>query len=149
MANLGRGALETHALDIAASVLEALSDQRATNPSVKPRDERRVSDAVRLICDSADEIESESLTISALGSAVGMSPYHFLRTFRRTVGATPHQYLIRQRVHRAAMRLLTSDDSVSEIAVNAGFADLSTFNRRFKNLFGVSPRQYRRNQGGG
>jgi len=147
LTRLGRGALEANALDIGAAVLQALSGERATFPSVKPHEERRVTEAVRLICDSADEIESETLTISALGSAVGMSPYHFLRTFRRVVGSTPHQYLIRQRVHRAATRLLTSTDSVSDIAVSVGFGDLSTFNRRFKGLFGLSPRHYRRNNG--
>jgi AraC-like DNA-binding protein len=72
-----------------------------------------------------------------------MSPYHFLRTFRQVVGMTPHQFVLRTRLHRAAVRLRASDESVSAIAFAAGFRDLSTFNRRFRRLMGASPSAYR------
>ena len=72
-----------------------------------------------------------------------MSPYHFLRTFRAVVGMTPHQFLLRTRLHRAAVRLRQSNEDVSAIALDAGFNDLSTFNRRFRQLMGQSPRLYR------
>jgi AraC family transcriptional regulator len=72
-----------------------------------------------------------------------MSPYHFLRTFRHVVGMTPHQFVLRTRLHRAAVRLRRSDEAVSAIAFDAGFNDLSTFNRRFRRVIGVSPSAYR------
>ena len=72
-----------------------------------------------------------------------MSPYHFLRTFRQVVGMTPHQFVLRTRMHRAAVRLRRSDAPVSAVAFDAGFNDLSTFNRRFRRLMGVSPSVYR------
>ncbi len=54
-----------------------------------------------------------------------MSPYHFLRTFRQVAGMTPHQFVLRTRLHRAAVRLRTSDEPISAIAFDAGFGDLS------------------------
>jgi AraC family transcriptional regulator len=78
---------------------------------------------------------------------VAMSPYHFLRTFRQVVGMTPHQFVLRTRLHRAAVRLRRSDESVSAIAFDAGFNDLSTFNRRFRRVIGVSPSAYRTGRG--
>ena len=62
----------------------------------------------------------------------------------RLVGITPHQFILRTRLHRAAIALGQSDRPVLEIALDAGFADLSTFNRRFRETIGVSPSVYRR-----
>ena len=68
-----------------------------------------------------------------------MSPYHFLRTFRRVVGMTPHQFILRTRLDDAAVQLRRSSRPVLDIALDAGFADLSTFNRRFRAIMGVTP----------
>ncbi|KUL97079.1 hypothetical protein DK26_03940 [Bosea sp. WAO] len=54
-----------------------------------------------------------------------------------------HQYLLRTRLHRAAVALRRSDLPVAEIAFDCGFGDLSTFNRRFKRVMGASPTAYR------
>jgi AraC family transcriptional regulator len=85
----------------------------------------------------------EPLTLTALARAAGMSPYHFLRTFRHVTGTTPHQYVLRTRLMRAAVRLNSSAKTVSEIAYAAGFNDLSTFNRRFRKLMGANPAHWR------
>jgi AraC-like DNA-binding protein len=103
------------------------------------RDERRVSAALRLIEARAEE----PLALADLARDSAMSPYHFLRTFRQVAGMTPYQYLLRTRLNRAAVRLRTSDAPVSVIAFDAGFGDLSTFNRRFRRLMGCSPGAYR------
>jgi AraC family transcriptional regulator len=63
--------------------------------------------------------------------------------FRQVVGTTPHQYLLRTRLHRAAVRLRRTNESISAIAFDAGFNDLSTFNRRFRRVIGVSPGAWR------
>jgi len=76
-----------------------------------------------------------------------MSRYHFLRTFRQVAGMTPHQLVLRTRLHRAAVRLRTSHESISAIAFDAGFGDLSTFNRRFRRLMGCSPGAWRAGAG--
>jgi AraC family transcriptional regulator len=59
------------------------------------------------------------------------------------VGMTPHQYVLRTRLHRAALLLRRTDQPVAGIAFDCGFGDLSTFNRRFRRVMGASPSDYR------
>jgi AraC-like DNA-binding protein len=72
-----------------------------------------------------------------------MSKFHFLRVFRRVTGVTPYKYLLSVRLKRAAVTLLSTDDAVSAIAYSAGFGDLSTFNHRFRDVFGLTPTAFR------
>jgi AraC-like DNA-binding protein len=132
-------ALEELALRIAGAAIALASG--ATKSAVAPiaHDERRVSEALRLIERNA----SEPLSLSVLAHEAAMSPYHFLRTFRALIGMTPHQYVLRTRLHRAAVRLRRSKEPVSAIAFDEGFNDLSTFNHRFRRVMGRSPNAYR------
>ena len=84
-----------------------------------------------------------TISLGELAAQAGLSPFHFLRTFRRVAGMTPYQYLLRTRLHRAAVALRLTDRPVSAIAFDAGFNDLSTFNRRFLRIMGATPRRYR------
>jgi AraC-like DNA-binding protein len=131
--------LEELALLLAGAVAATLADGARPAPAPNRRDERRISDALRRI-----EAEAhEPLALGELARDAGMSPYHFLRTFRQIVGMPPHQMVLRTRLHRAAVRLRTSGDPVSAIAFDTGFGDLSTFNRRFRRLMGCSPSAFR------
>ena len=60
---------------------------------------------------------------------------------------TPHQYVLRVRLRRAATALATEPGKVLDVALDSGFGDLSNFNRAFRAEFGVSPRAYRRRAG--
>lgn len=132
--------LEEVALRLAGAVAARLSRVTATPAAPSQRDQRRVSEAVRRI-----EAEShEPITLAALARGAGMSPYHFLRTFRSVVGSTPHQFVLAQRLRHAAVRLRQLDEPVSSIVYDAGFNDLSTFNRRFRRIMGATPTAYRR-----
>jgi AraC family transcriptional regulator len=130
--------LEETAIRLAGVVATALTGATRTAPTSR-RDERRVSDVLRAIEEGADE----PLPLADLAGQVAMSPYHFLRTFRSVVGLTPHQFILRTRLHRAAVSLRRSGDSISSIAFASGFNDLSTFNRRFRRFIGLSPGAYR------
>jgi AraC family transcriptional regulator len=135
--------LEELAIRLAGAVATVLGNgPRGRAPS--RRDEQRVTRALRRIEAEADE----PLALVTLAREAAMSPYHFLRTFRQVVGMTPRQFVLRTRLHRAAVRLRASDESVSTIAYDAGFRDLSTFNHRFRRLMGASPSAYRAMQGG-
>jgi AraC family transcriptional regulator len=103
------------------------------------RDRRRAVEAALWIeAHARDPIDLEA----AAGEA-GLSPFHFLRLFRRVLGVTPHQYLIRSRLRRAARLLAEDAHSITEIAYDVGFADLSNFVRSFHRAAGVSPRRFR------
>jgi AraC family transcriptional regulator len=101
--------------------------------------EAYVSRAVRTI----DADPHEQLTLETLAGGAGLSPYHFLRTFERLTGVTPHQYILRARLRRAALRLAAGADRVTDVAFDCGFGDISNFNRAFRGEFGVSPRVFR------
>jgi AraC family transcriptional regulator len=82
--------------------------------------------------------------LCALSRAARLSPYHFLRTFQSVTGVTPHQYLLRLRLQRAAVWLRTEPMKIVDIALECGFGDVSNFNRTFRTEFGVSPRDWRK-----
>lgn len=133
------GALEEVALRIAGAVTRALNESKSRVAAPGARDERRISAALRYIEARLDE----PLSIAELARIAAMSPYHFLRMFRALVGVTPHQFILHERMKRAAVLLRGTSDNVSAIAFAAGFGDLSTFNRRFQRIFGLSPSAYR------
>jgi AraC-like DNA-binding protein len=99
----------------------------------------RVTRTIRLI----ERHPDAALTLDTLSREARVSPYHFLRTFRSLTGVTPHQYLMRVRLRRAALRLAADAQSILEVALDSGFGDLSTFNHAFRAEFQVSPRRYR------
>jgi AraC family transcriptional regulator len=104
-----------------------------------PRDRRRaVETALWLDANAHEEVDLERAARQA-----GLSPFHFLRLFAGIVGATPHQYLLRSRLRRAARALAADDRPVSDIALDVGFADLSNFVRTFHRAAGLSPRNFR------
>ena len=136
-------ALEELALRLAGAVAATLAGRRCAASRPSPRDERRVTAVLRQI----EARAHEPMALADLAGAADMSRYHFLRSFRRVVGMTPHQYLLRTRLHRAAVRLLRSEQPVAATAFEMGFNDLSTFNRRFRRLMGSTPGAYRARQG--
>jgi AraC-like DNA-binding protein len=87
--------------------------------------------------------DAARLPLTSLAKDAGLSPYHFLRTFESVAGATPHQYVRRHRLRDAAVRLLTTNDKVLDVALGSGFGDVSNFNRAFRAEFGTNPRAFR------
>ena len=104
-----------------------------------PRVRTRVAGRVRDLAERC----SEQHSLAALAARAGMSRFAFLRAFRQVTGTTPYQYLLTRRLIGAAGRLLGGDDSVTTVAMESGFGDLSEFTRRFRAHFGLTPGQYR------
>jgi AraC-like DNA-binding protein len=124
---------------LAASTLRLAARIPPTPNNVPSSAAARVAKAVRTI----DRSPGGPWTLGSLARDAGLSPYHFLRTFDRLTGVTPHQYVLRARLREAALRLVREPVSVLDIALDSGFGDLSNFNRAFRTEFGVSPRRYR------
>lgn len=81
-------------------------------------------------------------TVEMLARTAGMSRTTFAEHFRRTVGASPMDYLTRWRMQVAADRLLRSKDPISVIAESVGYESESAFSAAFKRTMGASPREY-------
>jgi transcriptional regulator GlxA family with amidase domain len=97
--------------------------------------------------DVIDGRYAEPLDLEALARAALVSPRHFSRSFRRTFGETPHQYLLTRRIERARHLLRTTDLQVAEVCLEVGFASVGSFTTTFRRLVGVSPTAYRRANG--
>ncbi len=135
-----RDALEEIALELAGSVMRLAGDARTNAArSMSAHDTGRIARVLRHLEDSA----AQPHNLADLARAAGLSRYHFLRTFKTVAGVTPHQWLLRARLRDAARRLATSKQPVTEIALDAGFDDLSNFIRTFRAEFGVPPSRYR------
>jgi AraC-like DNA-binding protein len=103
------------------------------------RDRRRaVETALWIDAHSHRQIDLEHAAAQA-----GISPFHFLRLFSSVLGVTPHQYLVRSRLRHAARLLADDDTSITDVAYDVGFGDLSNFVRTFHRAAGVSPRRFR------
>ena len=73
-----------------------------------------------------------------------MSQRSFMRAFQAAMGSSPVAHLIRLRLNRAATLLRHNDESITDIAFRVGFSDSNYFTRQFRNVMGVSPREYQR-----
>ena len=83
--------------------------------------------------------------LGEIAEACGLSVSHFSRAFRKSTGMPPHAWLLRARVDHAMTLLRGRESSISEIALDCGFADHSHFTRVFSRLVGVGPAEWRRN----
>jgi transcriptional regulator GlxA family with amidase domain len=97
--------------------------------------------------DAMDRTYAEPLDIAALAGIALTSEAHFIRTFRRTFGETPHRYLQRRRVERAMYLLRRTDREVTDICMDVGFGSLGTFSRTFRDIVGESPTAFRERGG--
>ncbi|NEQ42548.1 MAG: AraC family transcriptional regulator [Leptolyngbya sp. SIOISBB] len=85
------------------------------------------------------------LSLSDVALAAGLSKFHFSRLFKAAIGLTPHQYVLKRRIERAAVVLSQGDRAIAQVAQQFGFADQSHFTRTFKQFKGLTPKQFLKN----
>jgi transcriptional regulator GlxA family with amidase domain len=135
----GRTAIES--AELLARLLRARSAHRPRLPSVPsglaPWQERKVQRYI-------DENLESTVTVGDLAATVSLSPGYFSRAFKRSFGAPPHAYINKMRVDRARSLMLTTTESLSQIALACGLSDAAHLCRRFRQVTGTPPGAWRR-----
>lgn len=108
-----------------------------------PRDHKRVQ-KLKLVLEFIEGAYQSGITLEQLSKCVGMSPKYFCRFFQEMTHYTPMEYVNYYRIERACYELVTTDLSITEVAYNSGFNDLSYFIKVFKRCKGVTPKGYLR-----
>jgi AraC family transcriptional regulator len=98
----------------------------------------------KLVANYIQEHLAEDLSLGELAGVLNMSPSHFKTLFREAIGMPVHQYVIRQRVEHAVSLLVSTNLSLSEVAMQSGFSNQSHLARFMRRFIGVSPAQLRR-----
>ena len=124
---------------LASRFVTAVSGRTRNATQVRTRDRRRAVDAALWI----DAHSHQAIDLERAANQAGLSSFHFLRLFAGVLGVTPHQYLVRSRLRRAARLLADDARSITDVALDVGFADLSNFVRTFHRAAGMSPRRFR------
>ena len=131
--------LECIATAIALSLYQHARDTAVASipgPRLAPKQVRAVQ------CYVGDHLDGR-IALAELAAAAGLSPFHFLRAFKRSVGLTPGQYVLDRRMERARTLLKSGAMSVAEVGLCVGFAHASHFTRAFRRSAGVSPSVFR------
>lgn len=91
-----------------------------------------------------DENLDSDLSLSVVSKVALFSPYHFHRVFKFITGETLNGYINRQKIEKSALDLLHKNMTTTEIAHKYGFSDNSSLSRAFKNYFGLSPTEFKK-----
>ena len=92
-----------------------------------------------------EERVADDIPLATLAELARLSPYHFSRSFKHSFGLPPHRYHANRRIERAKQLLANRELSVTNIALDVGFSETSTFSAAFHKLTGQTPSRYRRN----
>lgn len=121
-----------------AHSLEAIRRRNAKTQNIN-RDPR-----IQVVVDYLTPHLNEPFTIQSLSEMAQVSQTSFRRLFKAHTGKSPSDYIRELRMTSAARMLLTSNREIAEIGYQVGFSDANYFSRTFRQVFGVSPHQYRR-----
>ena len=98
----------------------------------------------RLVAQYIDENLAQPISLATLAALARLSPFHFARAFKQSFGVPPHRYHTSRRIEQAKALLAQPARSVTEIALDVGFSETSSFSAAFRKLTRQTPREYRR-----
>ncbi len=128
-----------------ALVVQLLRDYSTAQPRVAVCEgglgDRKLLQVTNYINDCLDQ----DIKLADLAQLLDMSQSHFSHLFKQSMGISPHQYLLQQRIERAKQLLKQTDRSVMEIALACGFDSHSHLSKQFRQLTGMTPKAYRTN----
>ncbi len=88
---------------------------------------------------------NQDIRLTDLAALLGMSQFHFSHLFKQSIGITPYQYLLQQRIERAKQLLKQTNSSIMDIAFACGFSSHSHLSKQFRQTTGITPKSYRAN----
>lgn len=132
--------MESHMLRLLDCLVEHYLVELNGSSGGKLSDEARLQQIFQFV----NRNYQESVSLSQLAEEMFVSASTLSRFFKKQTGMGFVDYVNQVRVHAAAIELAQSEENVTKIAVNSGFSNLSVFNRTFRNLYGMSPSEYRR-----
>ena len=127
----------------AASLLRQRIDPPAPQEAADGRG-RLLAWQARKLRDYIDSHITGPVLVADLCALVQRSEAHFSRSFKRTFGESPHSFVVRRRVELAAQYMLTTDASLSDIALRCGFTDHAHSCKHFRQVAGQTPAAWRR-----
>lgn len=110
-------------------------------PEQPPRNHKRIIQ-LKTALEFMESSYNKQITLEEMSGSVDMSPKYFCRFFHEMTHRTPIDYLNYYRIERACYQLMTTDQSITEVAYSSGFNDLSYFIKTFKKYKGTTPKQY-------
>ncbi|WP_262270567.1 helix-turn-helix domain-containing protein [Microvirga yunnanensis] len=122
---------------------------QTVGPLTPPREASRAKGGLagwqrKAVCEYIEENLHQDISLIELAAIARLSPYHFCRAFKETVGQPPHHYQISRRIERAKALLAEPTQSVTDAAAAVGYSSPSRFSALFRQITGLSPREYRR-----
>lgn len=128
-----------------AALLEELSAASESLPAITVSPDQRIRRLEPALQYLRDRLCAGTVpTMEALAQACAMSPASFRRLFHEEMGISPQHYVTLYRMTKVRQLLLQTDTSVTEISQLVGFQDVSGLNRQFSKLFGITPREFRK-----
>jgi AraC family transcriptional regulator len=121
-----------------------LQQHSVRTPKLASDEDGLSSYTLRQVLDYVRSHLSQDLSIIDLAQVAGMSPYYFLRLFKKSMHFTPRQYIIQIRIDRAKELLRSRELSIADIALQCGFTNQSHFTNIFRQLTETTPKAYRR-----
>ena len=123
---------------------EIMRLERTTSAAVKPLRGGLPAWQQKRVVEFIEEHLAEELSLATLAEVVDLSLYHFARAFKQSFGAPPHRYHMARRIDRAKSLLQRPALSVTQIGVQTGFHESSSFTSTFRKFTGLTPTEYRR-----
>lgn len=99
------------------------------------------------VSEYVEEHLNADISLNTLAGIAELSPYHFARAFKQSFGAPPHRYVTDRRTVRAKALLENPARTVTEVGIEVGFAETSSFTATFRRMTGMTPTDYRRHLG--
>ena len=138
----GRMFVEAAALTLAARLVHSYADSGSVTER-RSRVHRLDEIRLRRVLDYIANHLEQQMTVVELAGVACLSPFHFTRMFRATMGLPPHRYVSERRLDHAKALLASGDRSLADIALTSCFSSQASFSRAFRRVVGVTPGEYR------